>query len=294
MANFRQVHTKMWKDSWFIELPAEHKLLFIYLFTNEQASISGIYELSERVISFETGLTQKEIKSAFEYFEQSQKAAFMGGVVWIFNLRKYHETQSPKVQNKIKKDLEMVKDGTLKGKYCELYGIDMVSEENDRVCIPPFTSMYTSTFKSNSIDGGMGEDLELEEKCQDCGTHEPNGSGFCSYCQTRHSYKQFFPKRRQPQAKNTKLRIKFNTRMKSADFKELHIKALERAAPSVFLANGGWFDFGWFVKNDENWRKCYDGNYDNGQQTNGRQPTANKLTPEQRTAAAMARVGIKT
>ncbi|MCP5100680.1 MAG: hypothetical protein GY943_34460, partial [Chloroflexi bacterium] len=56
------------------------------------------------------------------------------------------------------------------------------------------------------------------------------------------------------------------------------IKALERAAPSVFLANGGWFDFGWFVKNDENWRKCYEGNYDNGQQTNGRQPTANSST----------------
>jgi hypothetical protein len=153
MANFRQVHTKIWKDDWFLDLQAEHKLFFIYLFTNEMASISGIYELSQRVMSFESGLTQKEIQAAFQEFQKAGKAYYDDGVVWIANLRKYHETSSNLVQTRIIKDITAVKDCPLKESYCEAYGIDRVSVESNGVSIPPYTykSTYTSKYKSKSI-----------------------------------------------------------------------------------------------------------------------------------------------
>ena len=157
MTSFRQIHTKIWKDDWFLELEPMNKLFFIYLFSNEQASISGIYELAMRVMSFESGLTMPEIKDAFELFQDARKAFYADGVVWVPNLRKYHETQSPKVQTKILKDLAAVKDCNLKGIYCDTYGIDRVSNGIDSVCIPPYMYTYTSKSSSNSTSkGGAG------------------------------------------------------------------------------------------------------------------------------------------
>lgn len=127
MAKYRQIHTHIWKDNWFIELEPDAKLFFIYLFSNERASISGIYELSKRVMAFESGLSIDRINTLFSEFARVGKAYFDGGVVWVPNLRKYHETRSPKVQTAILSDVEAIKDCELKGIYCEKYGIDTVS-----------------------------------------------------------------------------------------------------------------------------------------------------------------------
>ena len=145
MAGFRQVHTKMWADNWFSNLPPEHKLLFVYLFTNERASISGIYELPLRLISFETGLDNDIVLDGFNTFSLEEKAFYDQGaaVVWVLNLRKYHETGSPKVQTKIMTDIAAVPDCKLFDSYLETYGID-------RVSIGQYKYKYTSSSISKS------------------------------------------------------------------------------------------------------------------------------------------------
>lgn len=154
MANFRQVHTKIWKDDWFLELQPIHKLFFVYLFTNECASICGLYELSKRVMAFESGLTYQEIDEAFATFVDTEKAYYQDNVVWVANLRKYHETKSPKLQAKITKDLDEVKECQLKVQYRHVYGIDRVSDPVNTVSIPPYTSTSTITNKSYGGSGG--------------------------------------------------------------------------------------------------------------------------------------------
>jgi hypothetical protein len=149
MANFRQVHTKIWKDGWFLDLAPAHKLFFIYLFTNECASISGLFELPERVMCFESGLSPKEIQAAFEALGKANKAFYEDGVVWVVNMRKYHETESPKVQTRIEKDVEAVKDCELSRAYCEAYGIDRVY---DTLSIPPYMSSIVSSKSSVSVE----------------------------------------------------------------------------------------------------------------------------------------------
>jgi len=148
MSSYRQIHSKIWKDDWFLELEPTNKLFFIYLFSNESASLAGIYELSIRVMSFESGLTMPEIRDAFKIFSDAQKAHYQDGVVWIHKLRKYHENSSPKVQTRILKDVKDLRDCELKHIYCDLYGIDRVSEESDTVSIPSYT--YTSTITSTT------------------------------------------------------------------------------------------------------------------------------------------------
>jgi hypothetical protein len=155
MAKYRQVHTHIWKDGWFLDLEPAHKLFFIYLFSNERASISGLYELPRRVMSFESGLTLTEIQDAFDAFAEAGKALYQDGVVWVVNLRKYHETASPKVQKCILDDVSRIKDCELKGIYCEKYGIDRVSY--DTLSIP-----RSSSSSSNSNSSGSSSEKEQQ------------------------------------------------------------------------------------------------------------------------------------
>ena len=69
------------------------KLLFIYLFSNENTSLSGIYKLPLKVIAFETGLDQQYIIDTLSKFSGDGKIHYQDGVVWVVHMRRYHETK---------------------------------------------------------------------------------------------------------------------------------------------------------------------------------------------------------
>ena len=54
------------------------------------------------------------------------------------------------------------------------------------------------------------------------------------------------------------------TRMKDDDFRKNWDAALVQMtrASAWALKETDWFTLNWFLANDENWRKCADGNYD--------------------------------
>lgn len=117
MSSYRQIHTHIWKDAWFLGLTPPEKLLFVYLFSNERASICGLYELSMRVICFETGLTPSRAETVMEKFQADRKVFYDNGLVWVVNLRKYNENSSPKVRTKVMNDLALIVDCPLKKRY---------------------------------------------------------------------------------------------------------------------------------------------------------------------------------
>lgn len=86
----RILHTKLWSDSYFAELGRHEKLLFLYLITNEKINMVGCYELSDREISFWTGLTAVEISEAKEKFQKDGKFFFIDNWVKVVNHDKYN------------------------------------------------------------------------------------------------------------------------------------------------------------------------------------------------------------
>ena len=62
MANYRPVHVKIWSDPKFQELEPKSKLVFLYLFTNEKVTESGVYPCTFRTISNETNIPVTEIE----------------------------------------------------------------------------------------------------------------------------------------------------------------------------------------------------------------------------------------
>ena len=180
--SYRQIHVKIWKDSWFIRLNPEERLHFIYLFSNEAASVSGIYELPMRVQAFETGLSLDIIESNLIEFEAQGKVSWDGehSVVWVKMLRRYNANPSPKIEARIIKDLKAIPNCSLKKEYCSHYGIDY-----DTLSMGyryPIDTVSKINKKKNKTRTGNKQEQEQQQQ-QDpidrvsIGYHGNNGSG---------------------------------------------------------------------------------------------------------------------
>lgn len=91
MSKLRSLNTGIWNDTWFEELSVDRKLLFIYLITNERTNMLGIYEISIRKISFETGIPADKITESFVYFEKSEKIKYQNNRVILLNFLKHQK-----------------------------------------------------------------------------------------------------------------------------------------------------------------------------------------------------------
>ena len=107
----RIIHTRIWDDSFFSELRPKEKLFFIYLLTNEKVGLTGIYEVTNSRIKFDTQITEVELKTMIDKFQKSGKFYFDNGWIVIVNANKYNNyTSSPKVRMAYNKELENIPD----------------------------------------------------------------------------------------------------------------------------------------------------------------------------------------
>jgi hypothetical protein len=89
MSKLRSVNTAIWSDVWFENLSTSEKLLFIYLITNEKTNMLGVYEVSIKKISFETGINVETVQKALKGFESAGKIKYELNRVILFNYIKH-------------------------------------------------------------------------------------------------------------------------------------------------------------------------------------------------------------
>lgn len=119
--SYKQIHSHIWKDEWFMDLTPEQKLLFLYLFSNESANLIGIYKINLKVIVFETGLDSQTAQDALAIFQQAGKIVMQDGYIWIVNLTKYNTYNAPTVKTKMKRELDEIPNNALKARYQQHY-----------------------------------------------------------------------------------------------------------------------------------------------------------------------------
>ena len=85
----RIVETKFWKDSYVVNLTPQEKLLYLFFLTSERVNIIHCYEITNREISFDTGIEIPVIEEAKQKFEKDGKLAFNGNYVCLINAYKY-------------------------------------------------------------------------------------------------------------------------------------------------------------------------------------------------------------
>ena len=105
MAKQRYVNTKYWRDSYIEDLDPTEKLLFLYLLTNPDTNISGIYEIPLKIIAVDTGIDKEMVRKILTRFENDDKIKYLSGWVAIKNFTN-HQTISPKIKIGIETELK--------------------------------------------------------------------------------------------------------------------------------------------------------------------------------------------
>ena len=94
MSKNRMINTKFWSDTFIENCDPIEKLLFLYLLTNTETNMLGIYEIAIRRIAFDTGIDKDMILKIFGRFENAGKALYIDGYVVIQNFMK-HQKYNP-------------------------------------------------------------------------------------------------------------------------------------------------------------------------------------------------------
>lgn len=163
MANYRQIHTQIWRDNWFLDLEADEKLLFIYLFSNNNSNLAGLYELHEKIIALETGLPKTRIDEIIAKFEADRKVLYKDGIVWIVNMQRYHSNAGEKVRRNIELIVESIPDCYVKQQYCIANGVEPEDAPEIEYQYPMDTLSHSKS-KSNLKIKSKTEKKEKEEK----------------------------------------------------------------------------------------------------------------------------------
>lgn len=93
MAIQRPIRTSMWNDPRFSELDASEKLLVLHLFTNERTTLSGIYSITLRLISFETWFNIEELRKLFLRLANCWIAIYFEDLNYVY-VQKFIEYQT--------------------------------------------------------------------------------------------------------------------------------------------------------------------------------------------------------
>jgi len=104
----RILYTRFWHDNYISGLTIKEKLLFIYLTTNDQVNICGIYELPDRYIKFDLGLRQSELDKIKNKFMKDKKFIFIDGWIKIINHDIYNKFVGEKNEKAKEKEMSLI------------------------------------------------------------------------------------------------------------------------------------------------------------------------------------------
>lgn len=110
MATYRPVYTSIWKDPDFEKYKPLMKLIFFYLCTNESTTESGIYPITIKTISNETGIPVRTVAELLSNGLKNIVYDFKNSCVFVKNFLKYNGGGRPDLLEKsIIKNCKIIK-----------------------------------------------------------------------------------------------------------------------------------------------------------------------------------------
>lgn len=125
MGEYTQVFKVLWDDPAFRALNADARLIFLYAWTSDRASIGGLHVASPRDLwravsddlptasRWERALDQLQAKPLLLYDDDAE-------VVWVVNRAKYANV-SPRTQRAIQREYRRCPDSPLKTRFARRY-----------------------------------------------------------------------------------------------------------------------------------------------------------------------------
>jgi len=122
----RSFDDSYWGDPFVQELDKDAKLLFAYLWTNKRCNSAGLYEITTKTISFETGIEMESLPDLLE--QLSEKVSWLKdeNLIWVKNFLK-HQPKSPQFLKSVADCLSHISSNGVVKEYLDYYGLMGVS-----------------------------------------------------------------------------------------------------------------------------------------------------------------------
>lgn len=131
MAKKRYVNTQFWRDSYISNLDPSEKLLFLYLITNPDTNISGIYQIPLKIIATDTGFDKEMVLKILARFEKDEKIKYENGWIALKNFQKNQNEKSLMVVKGIENEMQNAPESLrIWIKLEKVEGIDTLSHLN--------------------------------------------------------------------------------------------------------------------------------------------------------------------
>jgi hypothetical protein len=91
----RFTDTEKWRDSWFLDLSKESKLVFYYFCDN--CNLAGFVDLHDKTISFQTGIDIKDLPKVYK--ELGKSVVFKNGFAWVKNFLRHQKNLPLNIEN---------------------------------------------------------------------------------------------------------------------------------------------------------------------------------------------------
>ncbi len=127
MANYRPVKTSFWDDEYVLELKPDEKLMYLFLITNSNTKLCGIYKLSIGYAYRMTSISKSRVVEIIQKFIRDHKINYVQDWVYVKNCAK-HQSASPTIKIGIERELKEI---PLEIKET-LYGMDTISVGIDK------------------------------------------------------------------------------------------------------------------------------------------------------------------
>lgn len=251
----RSINTKIWCDEWFENLTPEEKLIWIYLLTNQQTNMLGVYEISIRKMAFETGLSEDQVRDSFQVFEEARKAFYFDGFVILTNWLKNQSLNS-----------------NMRVAAVQLYN-RLPNSLKDRINVNPlkgFESLYEAFQMLPKKEKEKEREIEKENESENGNTSSDLLAkiSFDSFKETFHELCPSLPK-----IKELTDQRKSHLRARISDHGEETVREVFRIAGQSKFLNGDnqnrWqASFDWILA-PTNFMKILEGNYNNKQHSEG-------------------------
>ena len=100
----RLIKSSFWSDSYIENLNPIEKMLYLYFLTNDKTNLIGIYELSIKRMSFQTGIDAKKILSILAKFETDKKILYKNNYVFIANFLKHQNLNNSNIKKGVERE----------------------------------------------------------------------------------------------------------------------------------------------------------------------------------------------
>jgi len=159
MSTQRYISTSFWDDMWIQELDPSEKLLYMYLMTNPLTNIAGVYKISDRRISFDTGFNIETITNIIKKFTSGKKAFRVGEYIALPSWPKHQkwETSDP-IKKGIETILKELDPEEIEKLYEMGYKYDLSKYRTNTPDVPPID---TRSYSDLDIDLDIDTDIDI-------------------------------------------------------------------------------------------------------------------------------------